>query len=103
MSRTDFTFGQGVIVDFSTLGGWLFGLGVGYVGTSSSGLDESAFWISTSLGTLAGYAVGYGVSAKSARRAAADRSSWQLDVMPVPPQHRGQPPGVSLALRTSFY
>jgi hypothetical protein len=101
VKRTDFSFGQGVIVDFSTVGGWLFGLGTAYV-VAGSGLDESMFWVTTGLGTVAGYAIGYGVSAKSARRAAADRSSWQLDVMPLPPTQRGRLPGVSVAVRTSF-
>jgi hypothetical protein len=99
--RTDFSFGQGVIVDFCTVGGWLFGLGTAYI-ASDGGSDESTFWVSTGIGTVAGYAIGYGVSAKSARRAAADRSSWQLDLMPLPPTHPGRMPGVSVAVRTSF-
>jgi len=102
VERTDFSFGQGVIVDLCTAGGWLFGLGTAYVTNTNGGLDESAFWVSTGLGTVAGYAIGYGVGAKSARRAAADRSSWHLDVLPLPPARRGQAPGVSLAVRTSF-
>jgi hypothetical protein len=102
VERTDFSFGQGVIVDLSTVSGWLLGLGTAYVVSSSGGLDESGFWISTGLGTLAGYAVGYGASAKSARRAAADRTSWHLDVTPLPPARRGQPPGMSVAVRTTF-
>jgi hypothetical protein len=102
VKKTDFSFGQGVIVDFCTAGGWLFGLGTAYVASSNTGLDESVFWASTGAGTLAGYAIGYGVSAKSARRAAADRSSWHLDVMPLPPARRGQLPGVSVAMRTTF-
>lgn len=102
VERTDFSFGQGVIVDLSTVSGWLLGLGTAYVASSSGGLDESGFWISTGLGTLAGYAVGYGASAKSARRAAADRTSWHLDVTPLPPARRGQPPGMSVAVRTTF-
>jgi hypothetical protein len=102
VERTDFSFGQGVIVDLATVSGWLLGLGTAYVASSSGGLDESGFWISTGLGTLAGYAVGYGASAKSARRAAADRTSWHLDVTPLPPARRGQPPGMSVAVRTSF-
>jgi hypothetical protein len=91
-----------VIVDFCAAGGWLFGLGTAYIASSSGGLDESAFWLSTGLGMVAGYAVGYGVSAKSARRAAADRTSWHFDMAPLPPARRGQPPGVSVAVRTSF-
>jgi hypothetical protein len=102
VERTDFSFGQGVIVDLSAVSGWLLGLGTAYVVSSSGGLDESGFWISTGLGTLAGYAVGYGASAKSARRAAADRTSWHLDVTPLPPARRGQPPGMSVAVRTTF-
>jgi hypothetical protein len=101
VKHTDFSFGQGVIVDFSTIGGWLFGLGGAYLATDN-GPDESMFWVLTGLGTVAGYAIGYGVSAKSARRAAADRSSWQFDVMPLPPPHGSHLPGVSLTLRTSF-
>ena len=77
-------------------------LGTAYVASSTNGLDDSAFWLSTGLGTLAGYAVGYGASAKSARRAAADRTSWHFDLTPVPPARRGQPPGVSVAVRTVF-
>ena len=102
VKRTDFSFGQGVIVDFCTVGGWLFGLGAAFVASTNGGLDDSAFWLSTGLGTVAGYAVGYGASAKSARRAAADRTSWHLDVTPLPPARRGRPPGVSVAVRTSF-
>jgi hypothetical protein len=102
VKRTDFSFGQGVMVDLCTASGWLFGLGTAYLASSSGGLDESVFWLSTGVGTVAGYAVGYGVSAKSARRAAADRTSWRLDVVPVPPARRGQPPGISVAMRTTF-
>jgi hypothetical protein len=99
--KTDFSFGQGVIVDFCTLGGWLFGLGTGYV-LSSGGLEESAYWAATGVGTLAGYAIGYGVSAKSARRAAADRSSWRFDIAPSPPARSGQLPGVTVTLATTL-
>ena len=102
VERTDFSFGQGVILDFCTAGGWLFGLGTAYIASSNNNLDESVFWISTGLGTVAGYAIGYGVSAKSARRAAADRSSWHLDVTPLPPEQRGRAPGLGLTLRTTF-
>lgn len=102
VKHTDFSFGQGVIVDLSAASGWLFGLGAAFVASGSNGFDESAFWVSTGLGTLAGYAVGYGASAKSARRAAADRTSWHFDVTPVPPARRGQPPGVNVAVRTTF-
>jgi hypothetical protein len=102
VQRTDFSFGQGVIVDLCTVSGWLFGLGAAYVASSNGDLDESTFWLSTGLGTLAGYGAGYATGVKSARRAAADRTSWHLDVSPVAPARRGQPPGVSLAVRTSF-
>ena len=101
--QTDFTFGQGVVVDLCTLGGALLGLGLGTFASGNEGIQEQIYWGASALGAAGGYAIGYSIGARSARQTAADRSSWRLEILPLPPTRRGGPPGatvmVSAALR----
>ena len=99
--RTDFTFGQSLVVDLCTIGGGLFGLGVGVFASGDSDVQRRLAWSASSLGTAGGYAIGYALGAKPARRAAADRSSWRLEIVPLPPSQRGGMPGVSLTASTA--
>lgn len=99
---TDFTFGQGVVVDLCTIGGGLLGLGISTFASGDSELQRRLYWSLSALGSAGGYGIGYGLSARSARTAATDRSSWRLEVLPLPPVARGGHPGVSLLLSTTF-
>ena len=101
--RTDFNFGQGVIVDLSTAGGWLFGLGIALVASDGDWLDESTYWVATGLGTAGGYALGYLAGSRSARRAAADRTGWRWDVLPTPPARGQRLPGVTVAVSVPLH
>ena len=98
--RTDFTFGQSLVVDLCTIGGGLFGLGIGAFASGDADVQRRVFWSASSLGALGGYAIGYALGVKPARQAAADRSSWRLDVAPSPPLRRGGIPGVSVMFST---
>jgi hypothetical protein len=97
--KADFTFGQSVIVDLTTIGGGLLGLGTGILAQGSGGSDR-VLWTTSAAGTVVGYAVGYSMYAKAARRAGADRSAWRFDVMPTPPTRKGDMPGVMLTMNT---
>lgn len=101
--RTDFTFGQGVIVDLCTIGGGLFGLGIGTIAAGDSEVQRRVYWSASSLGTVGGYAIGYALGAMSARRAAADRTSWHLEIVPSPPLRRGGLPGLSVMVSTAVH
>jgi len=98
--RTDFTFGQSLVVDLCTIGGALFGLGIGTFASSDDDAQRRLYWSASSLGAVGGYAIGYALGVKPARQAAADRSSWRLDVAPSPPLRRGGMPGVSVMFST---
>jgi hypothetical protein len=100
--RTDFTFNQGVIVNLCTVGGGLFGLGLGLFASGNDAIKEQALWALSATGALAGYAAGYATNAKAAGRANADRSSWRFDMLPTPPAHRGGMPGLMLTATTTL-
>jgi len=97
--KTDFSFGQSVIVDLTSIGGGLLGLGTGML-TQGSGGSEKVKWAGSAAGTVVGYGVGYLMYAKAARRAEADRSAWRFDLMPSPPTRNGGMPGVMLTMST---
>jgi drug/metabolite transporter (DMT)-like permease len=97
--KTDFSFGQSVIVDLTSIGGGLLGLGTSMLARGSSG-SEKVQWAASAAGTVVGYTVGYVMYAKAARRAEADRSAWRFDVMPSPPSRNGGMPGVMLTMST---
>lgn len=104
VSGTQFTFGQSVVVDVSTVAGGLMGLGVGFIlpqGDSGEHQDE-VLTTSSSIGTMLGFALGYSLQLDQARAANADRSSWRLELSPTPPLARGDAPGVRLALSTAI-
>jgi hypothetical protein len=94
---TEFSFGQSIIVDVGTIGGALFCLGIG---TLSS--NERIAWASTAAGGVLGYWLSYRGQSHAARRAGADRTSWQFDLAPVPPTRLGAKPGVALTLRAAL-
>ena len=100
--KTDFTFGQGVVVDLCTIGGGLLGLGISAFASGDSEAQRRLAWTASAAGTMGGYAVGYSLSAKSARRVAADRSAWRLDLVPSPPMGRGGTPGATLIVSTTW-
>jgi drug/metabolite transporter (DMT)-like permease len=100
--RTDFTFSQGVLMNLSTIGGGLFGLGLGLFASGNDDIKEQALWGMSAVGSVTGYALAYAANAKSARRADADRSSWRFDMVPTPPAHRGGMPGVMMTVRTTL-
>ena len=100
--KVDFTFGQGVIVDLCAIGGGLFGLGLGTFASGNDAIKEEVLWSTSAVGTIAGYALGYRMNAKAARRAAADRSAWRFDVMPTPPARGGGMPGLMLTVGTTM-
>lgn len=99
VDKTDFSFGQSVIVDLTSIGGGLLGLGTGMLTEGSSGSGKVKLAASAT-GTVVGYGVGYLMYAKAARRAEADRSAWRFDVMPSPPTRSGGMPGVMLTMST---
>jgi len=98
----DFSFGQSVIVGLSALGGGLFGLGIASISSSGDVDQQALFWSLSGIGSISGCALGYMGSAKSARRAAADRSGWQFELVPSPPARRGALPGVIMTVRTTL-
>jgi hypothetical protein len=100
--KADFTFGQGVVVDLCTIGGGLLGLGIGAFSAGDSDVQRRVYWSASALGTIGGYAIGYAIGAKPARRAAADRSAWRLDIVPIPPATRGGTPGATIMLSTTL-
>lgn len=100
--KKDFTFGQSVIGDLTTIGGGLLGLGVGVLASGSDSNDR-VLWSTSAAGTLVGYTIGYSMYAKAARSAGADRSAWRLDVMPTPPTGNGRMPGVMLTMSTVLH
>lgn len=99
--KADFTFGQSVIVDLTTIGGGLLGLGTGFLAQGEGG-SERVLWSASAAGTVVGYAVGYRMYSKIARRAGADRSAWRFDVMPTPPTRNGGMPGVMLTMNAAL-
>jgi hypothetical protein len=99
--KADFSFGQSIIVDLTTFGGGLLGLGTGFLAQGSGG-SERVLWSTTAAGTVVGYAVGYSMYAKIARRAGADRSAWRFDVMPTPPTGSSGMPGVMLTMNAAL-
>lgn len=100
--KTEFTFGQSVIVDLCAGGGGLLGLGLGMFASGNESIRDEVLWSASALGTVAGYAIGYSMNAPAARRAEADRSAWQFDVVPSPPTRGGRMPGVMLTLSTTL-
>lgn len=100
---TDFSFGQGVVVDLCSIGGGLFGLGIGAFASGDSDMQRRLYWSLSALGATGGYWIGYSLGAKSAHKAATDRSSWRLEVLPLPPVARGSMPGVTVLLSTTFH
>jgi hypothetical protein len=101
--KTDFTFGQGLIVDLCAIGGGLFGLGLGTFASGNESIKDQMLWSLSAVGTVAGYAAGYSMNAKAARRAGVDRSAWRFDVMPSPPARGGGMPGLMLTVGTTLY
>lgn len=99
--KADFSFGQSVIVDLTTIGGGLLGLGTGILAQGDGGSDK-VLWATSAAGTVVGYAAGYSMYAKAARRAGADRSAWRFDVMPTPPARNGGMPGVMLTMSAAL-
>jgi hypothetical protein len=99
---TDFTFGQGVVVDLCSIGGGLFGLGIGAFAAGDTDVQRRLLWSLGALGTTGGYVIGYALGVKSARKAATDRSAYRLEILPLPPVARGGPPGVKVLLSTAF-
>jgi hypothetical protein len=99
---TDFTFGQGVVVDLCSVGGGLFGLGIGAFAAGDTDVQRRLLWSLGALGTTGGYVIGYALGVKSARKAATDRSAYRLEILPLPPVARGGPPGVKVLLSTAF-
>jgi hypothetical protein len=51
--RTDFTFGQSLVVDLCTIGGALFGLGIGTFASSDDDAQRRLYWSASSLGPWA--------------------------------------------------
>ena len=100
--KADFTFGQGVVVDLCTIGGGLLGLGIGAFSAGDTDVQRRVYWSASALGSIGGYAIGYALGAKPARRAAADRSAWRLDILPIPPTTRGGLPGATVMLSTAM-
>lgn len=98
--KTDFTFGQGVVVDLCTIGGGLLGLGLAAFYTDDSEVQRRLYWTASAAGSVSGYFIGYTLGASSARRAATDRSAWRLDIVPMPPATRGGMPGATIMLTT---
>lgn len=98
----DFSFGQSVIVGLSALGGGLFGLGIASIASNGDVDQQPLFWSLSAVGSISGCTLGYVGSARSARRAAADRSGWQFELVPSPPARRGALPGVMMTVRTTL-
>jgi hypothetical protein len=100
VAGTEFSFGQSVVVDFSTVAFGLMGLGVGLIvqpGNSSDDRDQ-VLTTCSSLGSVLGLAVGYSMEYPRARDANAGHSTWRLELTPTPPLARGEMPGARLSL-----
>ena len=98
VKNTEFSFGQGLMVDFCAIGGGLFALGIGTMVAGSNEHESEILWLATAAGTLGGFYGGYRANLRSAQRAAADRTSWRFDIMPTPPTRVGGAPGVMMAV-----
>ena len=95
--HAEFTFGQSIVIDATTIGGGLMGLGVGLVSNGSGSTNEDAVLLAaSSIGSLLGFAFGYGMNVSSAQENNANRSSsWRLDLTPTPPLTPRRPHGRS--------
>ena len=100
----EFTFGQSVVIDLTTVGVGLMGLGVGLLLTSDQSDDNRNATQATAsaIGSMLGFALGVSIENAQARAANADRSSWRLELSPTPPLARGDAPGLRLALSAAI-
>lgn len=94
--RPDFTVGQAVLLDLSTIAGGALGLGTAYLFDNGSGDFESeAYLTTTAVGATVGYALAYLAFAKKAV-GRADSGALDLGIQPFA-HHGARPRGMARA------
>jgi hypothetical protein len=94
--RPDFTVGQAVLIDLSTIAGGALGLGTAYLFDNGSGDFESeAYLTTTAVGATVGYALAYLAFAKKAV-GRADSGALDLGIQPFA-HHGARPRGMARA------
>jgi hypothetical protein len=78
---TDFRVGESLLLDFGTFAGAALGLGGAYL-ASSDDSDERLYLMAAGAGASIGFGAMYAFLAPDARRGQAERSAWQIQVMP---------------------
>lgn len=79
----DFTAGQGIITELSTIAGAATGAGIGYLASGSQyNADKNVLMIGAALGAAAGFGVAFGVLDTTPPARGTDRSRSSFQIMP---------------------